>query len=179
MTGGARKSREGHDENAGAYGGFQLVSQDACEDQKHHHTSSRADKSADETDHNAADEGLDESFAWICRRHGFFGCHDWFYDEFDSQKEGHEYRETAHSLIWYEACDKTSDQGGAKHGDHHDDTVSDIEIFILSISISADGAGKNVACESDPYCVVCRHVKKCDEHRADYSGGAHSGETGS
>ena len=173
------KCGESHDEYAGSDCGLQFVAKDACEDEQHHHAAACADKSADEADHEAADNGLDESSVRICTCHGLFGGHDRFYDKLDSKKQGHEYREVSHGLVGHKACNKASEQGHTQHGDHHDDTVADIKILIFSIRVGADGAGKDIACKGDAYGFVGRHVKKCDQHGADDRCCAHSGESGS
>ena len=45
------QGREGHDEHAGTHSRFQLVAEDAGEDEEHHHAAACADEAADERAH--------------------------------------------------------------------------------------------------------------------------------
>ena len=87
---------EGHDEHAGAHGGFQLVAQHAGQDQQHHHAAARAHEAADKADQNAAHNGLNGALLGGYALHGLLGGHDRPHDELDAQQEGHEHREAAH-----------------------------------------------------------------------------------
>ena len=58
MGNSAGQGCKGHDEDARSDCRFQLVSEDAGQDQKQHHSAACADETADETDHYAADNRL-------------------------------------------------------------------------------------------------------------------------
>ena len=76
---------ESHNENTGSDCRFQFVAQNGCQDQKHHHSASGTDKATDASDDSSADDGLDDPFFGIGGSHRFFGCHNGFYDEFNTE----------------------------------------------------------------------------------------------
>ena len=167
-----------HDENAGAHSSFELIAQDAGEDEEHHHTAAGSDETADEADYYAADHGLDGPFFRGNAGHGFLGGHDRAEDEFNAQKESHKDGKAAHGLGGNKACDVASHCRKDQDAGHHDEAVPDVQIFVFVIGVGGNGARQHVGGQGDAHGHVGVHIQKSDEHGADDCGGAHAREAG-
>ena len=144
MADSSGQGREGHDEHAGTHSRFQLVAEDAGEDEEHHHAAACADKAADEADEDAADDGLDGPLLCADALHGLFGGHDGPDDELDAQQEGHEHREAAHGGRGEQAGHPAAHHREHQHAHHHDEAVFDVEVLVFMVGVGRDGAGQHI-----------------------------------
>ena len=174
----AGERRKGHDEDAGAHGGLQLIPQHAGQQKEHHHAAPRTHKAADEPHRRAADGGAGRPLLGADPRHGLLGGHHRPDDEADPQQHGHEHREAAHGGVGDGAGDPAAHQREKKNRRHHHKPVFDVQVLVFSVGIGADGAGQHVAGQGDPHRLVGRHTQKGDQHGADDRGGAHPGKPG-
>lgn len=165
-----------HNENACADGGFKLVTENGREEEKHHHSAARADKSAYKPDDDTADYGADCFLLCSCGFKSLFRRDDGLDYKLDTEEKRHEHGEIAHCCFRNKTCNIASDHCKAKNGNHHYNAVSDIKMFVFSICYGGHGACENVACEGYSDCHIRIHIKKCDEHGADYGCRAHSGK---
>ena len=172
------KRRKGHDEHTGSYGSFQLIPQDTCENQQHHHSAARSYKAADKTNHAAADQRLHRPFPGGNALHGLFGGHNRPDNEFHTQQEGHKHGKAAHGSGGNETGNVASHNGKGQHTDHHNQAVSYIQVFVLSIGVGRHRTGQNIGGKGDAYRHIGLHVKKCNQHGTDDRGGTESGKAG-
>ena len=68
--------------------------------------------------------------------------------------------------------------GEYQHTSHHDQTVFDINIFVLCISIGRYRTGEDIRRQGDTHGHIGIHAEESDQHGTDDGSSAHSGETG-
>ena len=168
------KCRESHDKHTGSYSCFQLISKHRCQNQQHHHSTTGSDKSTDKSNQNSTHDWLNYTFLCWYILHALFRCHDRSYNKFDSKKEGHEYWKVPHRGWRYKTRYVTSNYGKGQYTDHHDHTVLNIQIPILSIYIRGYRTCQYIRWQSNTYRHIRIHPKKCDEHGTDHSCSTHT-----
>ena len=138
------KCGEGHDKDACSNGCFEFVSQNRSQDQKHHHTAAGTDEAAYKSNDDTTDNGLYGTFLSGYALHRFLGSHNRSHNEFDTQQESHKDGEIPHGGRWYETGYITAHNSENQYGSHHDQAVFDIQILVLAVSISGNGAGQYI-----------------------------------
>ncbi len=169
---------EGHDENAGAHSGLELVAEHGGEDEQHHHAAARADEAADKADEHAAENRLHGALFRAHAGHGLLGRHDGTDDELHAEQEGHKDREAAHRGRGDKARSVAADHSEGQHAHHHDETVADVEIFVFAVGVGRRGACQHVGRERDADRHIGVHAEEGDEHGADDRRGAHASKAG-
>ena len=167
MGNSAGQGCKGHDKDARSDCRFQLVSEDAGQDQKQHHSAACADETADETDHYAADNRLGNLLPFGFSRLHFLRCHNRADDEFEADKQCHALRKTAHRSVRHEGGNEAADQCKDQHGNQHNQAVADVDVFVFLIRPRADTRGKHIRRKRNSDRLVRRHVQECDQHRGD------------
>ena len=138
------KCGEGHDKDACSNGCFEFVSQNRSQNQKHHHTAAGTDKAAYKSDDDTADNRLHGTFLSGYALHRFLGSHNRSHNEFDTQQESHKDGEIAHGCGWNQAGYIAAHNSEDQDSNHHDQAVFDIQILVLAVSISRNGAGQYI-----------------------------------
>ena len=138
-----------HDENAGADGGFQLITQHGGEYKQHHHAAASAHKATDETDHSAAEDRTNRFLSGGGGLKPLLWRQYRLDDKLDAEKESHQGRKAAHSSFGDNAGDVAAHQSETQDADHHDNAVFDIEVFIFAIGIGGSSAGQDITGKSN------------------------------
>ena len=176
MTGSTCKCGEGHDKDTCSDCGFQFVTKYGGKDKKHHHSTAGTYETTNQTNYSAAEDGLDNAGFFIHCHHFFLGGHNWFHDEFDTEKHGHKCGKASHSISGNKSGKEAGNECKEHNGEHHYQTIFNIQVFILSIFIGRNCTGQYITGKRNSDCLIRVHSEKRDQHRADYRSCTHSGE---
>ena len=152
------QSCKGHNKDARSNCCFQLISEHAGQHQKQHHATACSDKSTDKSNHNTAENRLlDFLFFWFVCLY-FFRRHDRTDDKFQSDKQCHHFRKSAHGSIWHKRRYEAADQCKNQNRYQHNHAVADINVFILFISPGTYSWCQHIRCQRNANRLISRHV---------------------
>ena len=175
----ARKRRKSHDKNACSDGFFQFESQKRRQDEQHHHTAARADKTANHTYSRRKRDGLNNGRGFIAAQI-FFQRVFFIYgtqNKFQTEKGCDKNRETSHHMIIDERRKITAYHREAQYDCQHEGPFFEVDVFIDRVCGGRNRRRKHVGNKRYSYGVVCGEIEKGNEHRRNKRGRRQPRET--
>ena len=80
---------------------------------------------------------------------------------------------------WHKTGNIAADNCKQKNGNHHDQSVFDIQIFVFAIGIGRNSTGKHIRGQGDTDCHIWINAKEGDQYGTDDGCSTHACKTGS